>query len=93
MLQIKQLCVCEITEMLSLATATVSNHLKVLREAGFITEEKDGKWINYMINSKSINPQINSLLSLINFSANKDELTIMDKDKLRTISRHDICKG
>ncbi|MFO7524521.1 MAG: metalloregulator ArsR/SmtB family transcription factor, partial [Ignavibacteriaceae bacterium] len=41
MLQIKPLCVCEITDVLQLATSTVSKHLSILKETGFIIEEKD----------------------------------------------------
>ena len=42
MLQSKSLCVCEVQDVLGLATSTVSKHLSVLREAGFIKEEKEG---------------------------------------------------
>lgn len=52
MLQTNPLCVCEITNVLELATSTVSQHLKILKEAGFIIEEKDGKWVNYLINPR-----------------------------------------
>src|SRR3990170_6304756 len=50
-LQTRPLCVCEITNVLELATSTVSQHLKILKEAGFIIEEKEGKWVNYLINT------------------------------------------
>ena len=39
----RQTCLCgEIVEVLPLAQSTVSQHLKVLREAGLITGETDG---------------------------------------------------
>ena len=50
MLQIRSLCVCEITEVLNLATSTVSKHLSILRDADLIFDEKDGKWVNYHLN-------------------------------------------
>ena len=40
MLQTKSLCVCEIQDILGLAASTVSKHLSILRDAGFISEEK-----------------------------------------------------
>ena len=46
MLQRKSLCVCEIKDVINLATSTVSKHLSILREAGLIVDWKDGKWIN-----------------------------------------------
>jgi len=37
-LQTKSLCVCEIKELLNLANSTVSQHLKILKETGFIID-------------------------------------------------------
>ena len=51
-LQTKKLCVCEIRELLQLANSTVSQHLKILRENDFVLEEKDGRWVNYMLNPR-----------------------------------------
>ena len=45
MLRSGELCVCQITEVLGLAPSTVSAHLKELKQAGLITERKDGKWV------------------------------------------------
>jgi ArsR family transcriptional regulator len=41
------LCVCEIEGEFGLAQATVSHHLKVLREAGLVTVTKRGLWHYY----------------------------------------------
>jgi len=38
MLEIRPLCVCEITEVLQLATSTVSKHLSILRDTHFIID-------------------------------------------------------
>src|SRR4030042_7078828 len=67
MLQVKPLCVCEITDVLQLATSTVSKHLSILKETGFIIEEKDGKWVNYSINYHSSDPRISAILSSLEF--------------------------
>ncbi len=40
----------EIVEHFSLSGATVSHHLSVLREAGLILDEKQGKFIRYELN-------------------------------------------
>jgi len=62
MLLKKPLCVCEITSILGLSTATVSNHLSILRNSGFIIDEKHSKWINYKINKQNDNPIIKNIL-------------------------------
>ena len=63
----KSLCVTEITADLDLAASTVSKHLSILKEAGFLTEEKKSKWIYYKINTHSKEPTVTSILGLLNF--------------------------
>jgi ArsR family transcriptional regulator, arsenate/arsenite/antimonite-responsive transcriptional repressor len=42
-------CVCDLTEPLGLSQPTVSHHLKVLVEAGFLTRSKRGTWAYYTL--------------------------------------------
>ncbi|MGE5401964.1 MAG: ArsR/SmtB family transcription factor [Ignavibacteriales bacterium] len=91
MLQSRKLCVCEITEILELATSTVSEHLTVLRRAGFIIEEKDGKWVNYMINPRSSDPTVASMLSMLPFWINDDAKLNDDLEKINSVDRNKLC--
>ena len=45
----KEACVCDLTEVLGLAQPTVSHHLKVLSDAGFLTRSKRGTWAYYRL--------------------------------------------
>jgi ArsR family transcriptional regulator len=42
-------CVCDLTEPLGLSQPTVSHHLRVLTEAGFLTRSKRGTWAYYTL--------------------------------------------
>lgn len=42
-------CVCDLTDPLGLSQPTVSHHLKVLMDAGFLTRSKRGTWAYYAI--------------------------------------------
>lgn len=42
-------CVCDLTDPVGLSQPTVSHHLKVLAEAGFVTREKRGVWAYYTL--------------------------------------------
>ncbi|QNA92471.1 MULTISPECIES: metalloregulator ArsR/SmtB family transcription factor [unclassified Microbacterium] len=42
-------CVCDLTEPLGLSQPTVSHHLRVLAEAGFLTRSKRGTWAYYRL--------------------------------------------
>lgn len=51
----KQMCICgEIVEVLPLAQATVSQHLKELKAAGLITGEVEGKKSCYCIDWEAL---------------------------------------
>jgi len=47
MLRGGELCVCQITAVLGVATSTVSAHLAELRRTGMVAERKDGRWVYY----------------------------------------------
>lgn len=52
MLEVKQMCVCEITSIIGSSMPTVSNHLKILKEAGLVVQDRDEKYMNYSLISK-----------------------------------------
>jgi ArsR family transcriptional regulator, arsenate/arsenite/antimonite-responsive transcriptional repressor len=91
MLSEKDLCVCEIKVALKLAGSTVSQHLSVLKDSGFISEEKNGKWVNYRINTENKNPVILSLLTLLNYELAHDKTIQTDLQIIKSIDRKDIC--
>jgi len=43
------ICACDFTACCDVAQPTVSHHLKVLREAGWVTTERRGAWIWYSL--------------------------------------------
>jgi ArsR family transcriptional regulator, arsenate/arsenite/antimonite-responsive transcriptional repressor len=47
-------CVCDLTEPLGLSQPTVSHHLRVLTEAGFLTRSKRGTWAYYRLVPESL---------------------------------------
>ena len=91
MLTAKSLCVCELTAALKLAGSTVSQHLGILKEAGFIVEVRDGKWVNYSINITGKNPLIVSLLNLLNYELKDDKIIQKDLSVIENIDRKNIC--
>lgn len=45
-----ELCVCELTHAIGAAQPNISRHLGQLREAGLVTDRREGLWIHYRIN-------------------------------------------
>ena len=47
-------CVCELTDAMKAGQSRLSFHLKVLKEAGFIQDRREGRWMYYSLNSDAI---------------------------------------
>jgi len=45
----QEACVCDLTDALEVGQPTVSHHLKVLTDAGFVTRSKRGTWAYYKL--------------------------------------------
>lgn len=46
----KELCVCEICEILELSQPKISRHLAKLRDLGLVRDERQNQWIYYFFN-------------------------------------------
>ena len=91
MLQLRPLCVCEITAVLNLATSTVSKHLSLLRDADLILDKKEGKWVIYSLNENSGQTYVTELLPLISRWIPDDETIQKDAKKVKTVDRNILC--
>lgn len=47
-------CVCDLTDALDAAQSRLSFHLKVLKDAGLVTDRKDGRWMYYTLNTEAL---------------------------------------
>ena len=45
----------KISELLGVTPAAVSQHLKILKQAGFVRSERNGYWIPYSIDEEALN--------------------------------------
>jgi ArsR family transcriptional regulator len=53
-LQERERCVCELTELVGADQSTVSKHLSVLKQAGLVEDRKQGTMIYYRIKVKCL---------------------------------------
>src|SRR5215213_6452042 len=47
-------CACDVADCCSVSQPTVSHHLKVLREAGWLSADRRGTWIWYSIRPEAL---------------------------------------
>ena len=92
MLRSGELCVCQITEVLQLAPSTVSAHLKELKQAGLVSERKDGRWVYFdLIDDEGTGSWIKAALSAL---VNDSQIEADDRlvDELRRLPVEDLCR-
>ena len=93
MLEIRPLCVCEITEILGLAPSTVSKHLYLLRDTELISDTKEGKWVNYHLQAGADDKQAQQLLKLLARWLPDDETIRNDQQMANEVDRNILCGG
>jgi ArsR family transcriptional regulator, arsenate/arsenite/antimonite-responsive transcriptional repressor len=49
-----EVCACDFTDCCGVSQPTVSHHLKVLREAGWIAGDRRGTWIWYSLRPEAV---------------------------------------
>ncbi len=47
-------CVCDLTDALKTGQSRLSFHLKALKDAGLLTDRRDGRWVYYALNQEAI---------------------------------------
>lgn len=87
-LESKELCLCEIRCFLKLANSTVSKHLSILKDAGLIEDNKDGKWVNFRLVNSPKNLFIEKTLNLVKEINEFEEIKL---EKLNSLDRNAIC--
>jgi ArsR family transcriptional regulator len=88
MLRVRPLCVCEIYEVLDIALSTISQHLKLMKSSGYITDHKEGRWVIYSLNSGN-----DFVKRVVEFAVQElvdDELFVKDSRVIASITR-EIC--
>jgi ArsR family transcriptional regulator len=53
-LRLGERCVCDLTDALDAAQSRLSFHLKVLKDAGLVTDRREGRWMYYTLNQDAL---------------------------------------
>ena len=90
MLEVKPMCVCEITAILEIAQSSVSRHLGILGNAGFLTDDKDGLWVNYSL-APGKDEVVATILQGLRRWGRSDPRFQEDRRKAASVDRKIIC--
>ena len=61
LLEVREMCVCEIMIGLDLTQPTASHHLTLLENTGLVKDRKEGKWVFYSIADPQLLKKLHAL--------------------------------
>jgi ArsR family transcriptional regulator, arsenate/arsenite/antimonite-responsive transcriptional repressor len=91
----RELCVCQLIELLGLAGSTVSKHLAILEAADLVRSRKDGRWVYYRLPDAPLPTLIREALDWVFKSLDRGAEAKGDRkqlDKILALDRREICQ-
>ncbi len=95
-LERRELCVCQITELLGLAPSTVSKNMAILHQARLVENRKKGRWVYYRLAGKRAASMVRTVLEWMHSSLAQDEQIRKDLKRLEeilTIDPEVLCRS
>ena len=81
----RELCVCQITELLALAPSTVSKHMSILKQARLVDSRKNGRWIYYRLADDDVPIEASEAQAWVRKALSRDPQTRRDDGRLKQI--------
>jgi ArsR family transcriptional regulator, arsenate/arsenite/antimonite-responsive transcriptional repressor len=91
----KELCVCQIVELLGLAPSTVSKHMAILKQARLLDSRKEGRWMFYRLAEDEAPVEAEAMTSLVSRLLGDDPRVREDAKQLKRIlklDRDELCR-
>lgn len=81
----EELCVCELEEILGITQPAISQHLRVLKEANLVWEEKVSQWVFYHLNKEKLAEVLQGWLAYLDVPLAEKEEFAADYETLQQL--------
>lgn len=82
MLMIHDCCVCEFVDVFQMSQPAISQHLRKLKDAGLVKEQRKGQWVIYSLDQQ--NKYFSMVKDILKYVPNQEEKFIwLDEQGLR----------
>ena len=85
LLRHQELCLCQIVEVLGLASSSVSRHMSILHQARLIESRKEGRWAYFRLANDDAPQPVHEVLKIILASLSSDKQAKADLKSLKTV--------
>ena len=84
-LQGRELCLCQLVELVGLAPSTVSKHMSILRQSRLVEGRKDGRWMYYRLAGRRAAAAVRQAIDWVRRSLADDPDVARDAERLKSI--------
>ena len=63
LLDIREMCVCELMVALGVTQPTASHHLGILESVGLVKDRREGKWVFYSLKDKTLSESLKPIVN------------------------------
>lgn len=91
----REICVCQLIELLQLAPSTVSKHMSVLKQAKLVDGRKKGRWVSYRLPEKSAPVIVHQAIAWARKATSGDKRVLGDAEQMKKFlgtNRGIICE-
>jgi DNA-binding transcriptional ArsR family regulator len=81
-----ELCVCHIMWVLEMGQSRISRHMSILKQAGLVTDRRQGKWVYYCLSTGQHTTDTDSVLDYLRARLNDHLLVQRDQRRLAQIT-------
>ena len=95
LLRKRELCLCQIVEVLGLAPSTVSKHMSILHQARLVESRKEGRWAYFRLADAEAPDEATRALEFVQTSLQRDKQAKADQQTLKTVlksSPEELCR-
>lgn len=86
----KELCVCELSQVLGSIQPKISRHLAHLRKSGLVSDERRGQWVYYRLN-RNLKKWMQEVLIVTSEELKKMEPFLSDFEKIKELRSKNCC--
>ncbi len=91
----RELCLCQIIEVLGLAPSTVSKHMSILHQARLVESRKEGRWAYFRLADDDAPAEALQALELVLASLKQDKQGKADQQQLKAVLKmepEELCR-
>jgi ArsR family transcriptional regulator, arsenate/arsenite/antimonite-responsive transcriptional repressor len=93
LLEERELCVCELMQVLDMSQPRISRHLGVLKNAGLVNDRREGKWVYYALPPGAEHDVVKNLLNAVALMGHENGQVQADRERLKRAVRLSELKG